>query len=459
MPNDDFFGLDDDAGFESESYDFGTGGQLLDGTLDTQIFEFLPLVEGLAHANHIFNGPTDPRTVIGPQDILDSLELNRTAPAYEEGERGFDEQGVGAEFRIADSNNFFSPAATSSNAPHERMFPQNSHQQRFPNYVQGGPKDISISSSIQSTPPATFSPDEQNLNGYAGVFRNGHGDVSLGYNIVEDGAFSLDINHNHQSGPITGASDAYETLLDSYSNAHMSHRVADACNQQLSQQHFGASSLNELQKLQSSHQIKHQLKQSEQQNTEEEEQQQQSYFQSQRDHPGQITSLSTPGGSPSHFLSQSESQVDQQSQSSRPSSSKSRSSLDSRLSLKRLGQVLGSASIEETAEMERNILEVFEHVIGFPLGHRTWIRDTTEQYRNQTLEELLSHIRPLYPRLTRDHLETVVKRATYSVMQGRLRKERRAAAKQARKLASAEARNANGRTPGSNDDHDEFKAL
>lgn len=120
----------------------------------------------------------------------------------------------------------------------------------------------------------------------------------------------------------------------------------------------------------------------------------------------------------------------------RRSGPKSKNSLDSRLSLVRLGEVLNTSSLAETIEIEKFVLDIFENTLGFPMGRRTWIRDTSDEYREKMLNALHELVAPTYPKMTRSLLETVIKRATYSMMQGRLRKERRAASKQAKKQMS-----------------------
>lgn len=110
-----------------------------------------------------------------------------------------------------------------------------------------------------------------------------------------------------------------------------------------------------------------------------------------------------------------------------------KSSLDSRLSLQRLGEILKTSSSDETMRIEKFILNIFEKDLGFPLGYKTWIRDTNENHRKYLLDEVYKRVNPTYPELTKSLLETVIKRATYSMMQGRLRKERRALTKANRK--------------------------
>ncbi|ODQ60215.1 hypothetical protein WICANDRAFT_62780 [Wickerhamomyces anomalus NRRL Y-366-8] len=124
----------------------------------------------------------------------------------------------------------------------------------------------------------------------------------------------------------------------------------------------------------------------------------------------------------------------QSSSSQTHSSSSSKKNLDSRLSLQKLGELLNTSSIEETMKIEKFILDIFGKELGFPLGYKTWIRDTNEEYRKYLINELHTRASKVYPKLTKSLLETVIKRATYSMMQGRLRKERRAALKAKRSV-------------------------
>ncbi|CCH45795.1 Autophagy-related protein [Wickerhamomyces ciferrii] len=126
--------------------------------------------------------------------------------------------------------------------------------------------------------------------------------------------------------------------------------------------------------------------------------------------------------------------ISSMSSSNSPSSSSSsiKKNLDSRLSLQKLGEILQTSSLDETIKIEQFILKIFQDELGFPLGYKTWIRDTNEEYRRFLIEELYNRVNPKYPSMTKNLLETVVKRATYSMMQGRLRKERRAAIKKKR---------------------------
>ncbi|CCD22700.1 uncharacterized protein NDAI_0A05450 [Naumovozyma dairenensis CBS 421] len=102
---------------------------------------------------------------------------------------------------------------------------------------------------------------------------------------------------------------------------------------------------------------------------------------------------------------------------------------DSRLSADGLAKVLKLSSPEEALERERYILNIFEHELHYPLGYKTWIRDTTKDYRTQLIEALHERVKEKYPEYDHAVLETIIRRATYYMMQSRLRRERRAKSK------------------------------
>lgn len=98
---------------------------------------------------------------------------------------------------------------------------------------------------------------------------------------------------------------------------------------------------------------------------------------------------------------------------------------DSRLSAKGLAQVLNLSSTKEALQIEKNILNIFQNELHYPLGYRTWIRDNTKTERKYLIEELYQRVNKIYPAYDIKILETVIRRATYSMMQSRLRKERK----------------------------------
>lgn len=102
---------------------------------------------------------------------------------------------------------------------------------------------------------------------------------------------------------------------------------------------------------------------------------------------------------------------------------------DSRLSAQGLAEVLNLDSAEEALRRERFILDIFERELHYPLGYKTWVRDTSKEYRTQLLDQLHSRVVKTYPEYDKPVLETIIRRATYYMMQSRLRRERRAKAK------------------------------
>lgn len=109
---------------------------------------------------------------------------------------------------------------------------------------------------------------------------------------------------------------------------------------------------------------------------------------------------------------------------------------DSRLSAQGLAKVLNLSSPEEALKRERFILNIFEHDLNYPLGYKTWIRDTTKEYRTKLIEELYQRVQKTYPEYNHSVLETIIRRATYYMMQSRLRRERRAKTKDKIKVKS-----------------------
>ena len=99
---------------------------------------------------------------------------------------------------------------------------------------------------------------------------------------------------------------------------------------------------------------------------------------------------------------------------------------DSRLSAQGLAQVLHLDSPEEALQREKYILQIFEEDLHYPLGYKTWIRDTEKEERTELINELYDRVKGRYPDYNHEILETIIRRATYYMMQSRLRRERRA---------------------------------
>ncbi|QLL32889.1 hypothetical protein HG536_0D04110 [Torulaspora globosa] len=102
---------------------------------------------------------------------------------------------------------------------------------------------------------------------------------------------------------------------------------------------------------------------------------------------------------------------------------------DSRLSAQGLAKVLKLDSPEEALKRERYILDIFENELHYPLGYKTWVRDTFKDYRVKLIDQLHERVKHKYPEYDHAVLETIIRRATYYMMQSRLRRERRARAK------------------------------
>ncbi|CAR29619.1 ZYRO0G13002p [Zygosaccharomyces rouxii] len=110
---------------------------------------------------------------------------------------------------------------------------------------------------------------------------------------------------------------------------------------------------------------------------------------------------------------------------------------DSRLSAQGLAEVLRLDSPDEALKRERFILDIFETELHYPLGYKTWVRDTSKDYRHKLIDQLYDRVRGTYPEYDRNVLETIIRRATYYIMQSRLRRERRAKAKSRRESSSS----------------------
>lgn len=100
---------------------------------------------------------------------------------------------------------------------------------------------------------------------------------------------------------------------------------------------------------------------------------------------------------------------------------------EARLSLKDLSRVIGlNDDIGETMRREKLILGVFSSELQFPLGSKTWIRDTPHDERICLLSKLYHICENRYKfGFSKQTYNTIIRRASYAVMQRRLRRERR----------------------------------
>lgn len=97
---------------------------------------------------------------------------------------------------------------------------------------------------------------------------------------------------------------------------------------------------------------------------------------------------------------------------------------ESRLSLPNLYERMGLSHNHQLArEREQRVLGILQRE-GFNLGERTWIRDTSDAERKRIMDTIW---RETYPEFGYGHdlLEVIVRRGSYYLMQGRLRRIRR----------------------------------
>ncbi|KAI5954260.1 hypothetical protein KGF54_002035 [Candida jiufengensis] len=99
----------------------------------------------------------------------------------------------------------------------------------------------------------------------------------------------------------------------------------------------------------------------------------------------------------------------------------------SRLNIYELSKILNleKFDISLTRHIELSVLEIFGNYCNFKLGLQTWIRDTTRELRIQLIQELYTYTSVFYPELDLFKLEIIIRRGSYSMMQTRLRRERR----------------------------------
>ncbi|KAI3402951.2 hypothetical protein KGF56_004204 [Candida oxycetoniae] len=99
----------------------------------------------------------------------------------------------------------------------------------------------------------------------------------------------------------------------------------------------------------------------------------------------------------------------------------------SRLNIYELSRILELHlyDIALTKQVEIRILEIFGNYCDFRLGHQTWIRDTDKEKRKSLIRQLYSYSSVFYPEIDPFKLEVIIRRGSYSLMQSRLRRERR----------------------------------
>lgn len=111
---------------------------------------------------------------------------------------------------------------------------------------------------------------------------------------------------------------------------------------------------------------------------------------------------------------------------------------ESRIALPELYKRMGLGDNHDEARVrEQRILNILRRE-GFQLGEQTWIRDTTEQERKRIIDTIVNETRPDYG-YPRELIEVVVRRGSYYLMQGRLRRIRRGKKAMENKMRKAAA--------------------
>lgn len=135
--------------------------------------------------------------------------------------------------------------------------------------------------------------------------------------------------------------------------------------------------------------------------------------------------VSTTAFIPSDLMLRPQSQtLSQQTEDASPTAKPLRKQSESRISLPELYIRMGLGhDHEEARTREQRILNILRSE-GFKLGEQTWIRDTTENDRRRIIGEIYEQTYAEY-RYSRELIEVIVRRGSYYLMQGRLRRIRR----------------------------------
>lgn len=137
------------------------------------------------------------------------------------------------------------------------------------------------------------------------------------------------------------------------------------------------------------------------------------------------------------FVSGSPSEEDGAYDGDKPSAAFRKQS-ESRIALPELYKRMGLGDNHDEARVrEQRILNILRRE-GFQLGEQTWIRDTTEKERKRIIDTILHETHPDYG-YSRELIEIVVRRGSYYLMQGRLRRIRRGKKAMENKMRKAAA--------------------
>lgn len=132
-----------------------------------------------------------------------------------------------------------------------------------------------------------------------------------------------------------------------------------------------------------------------------------------------VAPISVPAREP---VSPSESAEDMSDEEKRTGGKRKQS--ESRMPLPELYARMGLAhNHEEARKREQRILKVLQDQ-GFELAHKTWVRDTKEHERTKIISEIYNQTYQDYG-YDKELIEIIVRRGSYYLMQGRLRRIRR----------------------------------
>lgn len=131
---------------------------------------------------------------------------------------------------------------------------------------------------------------------------------------------------------------------------------------------------------------------------------------------------------------QSRSQSQDSSESPKARKRTGRKQSESRISLPELYNRMGLGENHDEARIrEQRVLGILKQQ-GFQLGEKTWIRDTSEYERKKIIDEIYRQTWEDY-HYSKELIEVIIRRGSYYLMQGRLRRIRRASASAQKKEA------------------------
>lgn len=104
----------------------------------------------------------------------------------------------------------------------------------------------------------------------------------------------------------------------------------------------------------------------------------------------------------------------------------SNNKFSSRLSLVGLSKILNINDLNLVKKIEEVVINKLKNELNFPIGEKNWVKDINKSDRKLLIEKLFELIKDEYPMLNLKLTDIIVRRNSYSMMQTRLRRERRA---------------------------------